>query len=332
VIFYALMGDHPQAGPRKLRLGIPGTTTTLEVLRDLLCQTHNIDPLKARLDIQYFATREAVPPSTILRNYDELRVTCTRRQLRDVVEEEERVEAARRRVQEQEAEQRVFSMLGETTSAASYVSTSIPLRTSAAAAAGSTYLMKIAAISKLVLPLRLPPLSLEATGDADPAGCVLCASGLLESEAAVTACCHRKSCKTCLVYAQSLVVEGQCPVCGSASPSSSPLHTDATANATSAVKRENASSHDAAVSVQPSVAAAFNSQRRHWSALLRADRSCGDWLDGLQKQIGCNLQTLVDTVIAAQDGVQKETHPQRREKRPRSSSSATSDNDDLFEW
>ncbi|CUG86289.1 Hypothetical protein, putative [Bodo saltans] len=333
VIFYALMGDHPQAGPRKLRLGIPGTTTTLDVFRNILCQTHNIDPLKSRLDIQYFASREAVPSSATLRNYDELRVTCTRRQLRDIVEEEERVDAAKRRVQEQEAEQRVFSMLGESTSGGNtYVSTSAAHRSGHTSGTAATSLMRMAAISKLVLPLGLAQqLATSEEGEGDEKSlCTLCQCVLIETDKAITECCRRVCCKSCLAYARSLVSDGQCPVCGSTTPVDLVTQRSqggAASTVVSAVKREHPSldaAGAAAFMTRAASAGAGHDGSRHWSAILRSDSDCGMWLQSIGGRIGASLAALSKKALVLTES-QGIDHLVRRKKRPRTS-------DDVLEW
>lgn len=212
VIFYALMGDHPQAGPRKLRIGIPGTSTTIETFNGILCSTHNIDPLKVKVDVQYFATRETVAPGTVLRNYDELRVVCSRRHLRDVVEEEDRLEQARLRAREQEAEKNVFHMLGET-HGASYVASTVHRPSHQLGTDATSSLMRTAAISKRSLPLRLVPLA-AAEADGTATACSLCELPLAAASVAPD-CCRRTCCQSCLAYARSLLPhDGGCPVCG----------------------------------------------------------------------------------------------------------------------
>lgn len=204
MVFYVLSGDHSQAGPRKLRLGIPGVKTTLGKLRELLCNTHQINLQRYRLELQSLVTRDVLTDdSAEVKNYDEFRVLCNRKQLKDVMDDEAREAQQRMHEASARSEAEVMKRLLESTTSASPAATS-----SSTSGADNKLLARVSRVSALKLPLLLQPLP----NSAATLQCALCE--LPVSSSVRTACCEYECCAECLEYAASLVRSAMCPLCG----------------------------------------------------------------------------------------------------------------------
>lgn len=278
IIQYRLLGSHPEASGRYLTLGFPGESTTVQRVLDHLIQEHRINMSRYKLEVTRMITeppgsssgggeaqgqRQQPPqPSAadanaaavlrgpdVLRTYDRIVVTVSKRVLAD-----ETVSAAER--EEQERQARLQEAVRQMTDAGLPVSSSGVLGSSAGSgrpggqrqppggggnrgqqrggpspsAGGQKQsdpraLERVAAVANKALPVRRGKSSgLHALTDAENDHvCVLC--DLSTYDEMLTPCCHFVVCAGCYHSAEAMTMtEGECPVCGklhSLSPTSS---------------------------------------------------------------------------------------------------------------
>lgn len=220
VAFYVIAGDHPQAGPRKLRIGFPGYRSTVGEVRSLLIASHKLHEGKLRIELQHAETREVLPLDQVVANYDTFRLSLTTKRLRDAVEEE--AEALQKqqalqvsRMLELATDSRL-TMVGESEpgSPGAVVAGRPSLTTSSSASSSSNTVMdtkRLGVVLSKKLPLKHTKRVLE---EKDNELCLLCDQVPSESQV-MTPCCTWLVCSGCLSYAKSIMTAPGCAVCGS---------------------------------------------------------------------------------------------------------------------
>ena len=232
LVFYRLAkGDHPAVaagGQVRGRVGFDAEEATVAEVRSKICERHNIQPSRFRVDLTGKTTGEPLDDDAPIRSYDEVDVAVFRITLNDVVAAQKK--AASR---PSTAVQLDSSLLLDQTLAQHAFD---------GGKVGGGENKDPQQTQRMLVIANYPrlPLSIVASTDLHSSSCVLCRLPSVESKR--TACCSQTACDFCIAYAKSLLSDDRlCPVCGSGgSPPKTPVRSEPSvikSESTAAVKK-----------------------------------------------------------------------------------------------
>ncbi|KAK7201369.1 hypothetical protein NESM_000199300 [Novymonas esmeraldas] len=283
IIQYRLLGNHPAASGRYLTVGFPGETTTTDKILEQVVNEHRVNTSRYKLDVcRLVPARDApasapppLPPpdsgdgtfagsgtsagghnalvpvaihgSDVLRTYDRLTITVSKRDIADDEAARKEKELLERQRRLKEMEEQLLSRPPTTSGAGVggiHAGASASPQPRSRAATGARHassgaspavvdnqrLQRAAALASQLFPIMKGQRG-TLTGLHDAANthqCVLCRLPAFEEE--LTACCRFSVCRSCYASASEMVMEeGQCPVCGalSAAPPTAGGHASA---------------------------------------------------------------------------------------------------------